>query len=48
MLLDTLGGFLSEPRGQVVDYEDVAFAKGHLIEKQSQNCDTFGPLKLAK
>ena len=48
MLLDTLGGFLSEPRGQVVDYEDVAFAEGHLIVKQSRNRDTLGPVKLAK
>ena len=48
MLLDTLGGFLSEPRGQVVDYKGVAFAEGHLIVKQSRNCDTFSPLKLAK
>ena len=48
MLLDTLGGFLSEPRGQVVDYEDAAFAEGHLIVKHSRNCDIFGPLKLAK
>ena len=42
MLLDTLGGFLFEPRGQVVDYEEVAFAEGHLIGKQSQNGDTLG------
>ena len=48
MLLDTLGGFLSEPRGQVADYEDVAFAEGHLIGKQSRNRDTLGPVKLAK
>ena len=48
MLLDTLGGFLFEPRGQVVDYEDVAFAEGHLIVKQSRNRDTLGPVKLAK
>ena len=46
MLLDTLGGFLSEPRGQVVDYEDVAFAEGHLIVKQSRNPDTLGPVKI--
>ena len=46
MLLDTLGGFLSEPRGQVVDYKGVAFAEGHLIVKQSRNPDMLGPVKI--